>query len=80
MTTRKRTTSPGTGRTGKTTATAATPDCSPNPPAGSERKSGRSGELSVAVEGADLEGSTWDQQVCRTLIDELWSIREGMLR
>jgi pyruvate kinase len=80
MTTRKRTTSPGTARTGKTTATAATPDCSPNPPAGSEQKSGRSGELSVAVEGADLEGSTWDQQVCRTLIDELWSIREGMLR
>ena len=80
MMTRKRSTPSGTASSATATPIAVPPDRKPPSPAGGAQKRKRGGAPSVAVDATDLEGGTWDQQVCRTLIDELWAIRDGMLR
>ena len=83
MMTRKRSTSPGTASPGAATAIKVARVRNAAVSAGSERMGKRSGAETLAVDAADapdLEGRTWDQQICRTLIDELWAIREGMLQ
>ena len=83
MMTRKHTTRPGTASPGTTTAIKVARVRKGAPPAGSKPMGKRSGAETVADDAADardLEGRTWDQEVCRTLIDELWAIREGMLQ
>ncbi|MBK7793982.1 MAG: pyruvate kinase [Betaproteobacteria bacterium] len=78
--TRKRSTPSGTASSATANPIAVPPDRKPPSPAGGAQKRKRGGAPSVAVDATDLEGGTWDQQVCRTLIDELWAIRDGMLR
>ena len=80
MMTRKRSTPSGTASSATANPIAVPPDRKPPSPAGGAQKRRRGGAPSVAVDATDLEGGTWDQQVCRTLIDELWAIRDGMLR